>query len=104
MEEHLKKLMQNLGNAINESLSDSEAIAGAIGEIKGAGYDVFLILEATIGLQKPTRSETGTVEEVLGHSIQFRVSKKDLEFFPRGSGIKLEDEDSDDDGGKKEKQ
>jgi hypothetical protein len=44
--------MQELGNAINESLSDSDRIAGAIGEIKRAGYDVFLVLEATIGFNK----------------------------------------------------
>ena len=44
--------MQELGNAINESLSDSDRIAGAIGEIKKAGYDVFLVLEATIGFNK----------------------------------------------------
>lgn len=52
MEERLKTLMQDLGNAINESLSDSERIAEAIGEIKSAGYDVFLVLEATIGFNK----------------------------------------------------
>ena len=52
LEERLKSLMQDLGNAINESLSDSERIAEAIGEIKSAGYDVFLVLEATIGFNK----------------------------------------------------
>jgi hypothetical protein len=52
LEERLKDLMQELGNAINESLSDSDRIAGAIGEIKKAGYDVFLVLEATIGFNK----------------------------------------------------
>jgi hypothetical protein len=44
--------MQELGNAINESLSDSDRIAEAIGEIKRSGYDVFLVLEATIGFNK----------------------------------------------------
>lgn len=44
--------MQELGNAINETLSDSDRIAEAIGEIKRAGYDVFLVLEATIGFNK----------------------------------------------------
>lgn len=44
--------MQDLGNAINESLSDSDRIAEAIGEIKRSGYDVFLVLEATIGFNK----------------------------------------------------
>ncbi|MBC7924839.1 MAG: hypothetical protein H7039_04210 [Bryobacteraceae bacterium] len=44
--------MQELGNAINESLSDSDRIAQAISDIKLAGYDVFLVLEATIGFNK----------------------------------------------------
>jgi hypothetical protein len=44
--------MQDLGNAINDSLSESDRIAEAIGEIKRAGYDVFLVLEATIGFNK----------------------------------------------------
>ena len=60
MEERLKNLMQELGNAINESLSDSERIAEAIGEIKRAGYDVFLVLEATIGFNKRDGSEEDT--------------------------------------------
>jgi len=52
LDERLKELMQELGNAINESLSDSDRIASAIGDIKRAGYDVFLVLEATIGFNK----------------------------------------------------
>jgi hypothetical protein len=60
VEEKLKELMQELGNAINESLSDSDRIAAAIGEIKRAGYDVFLVLEATIGFNK--REENGDQE------------------------------------------
>jgi hypothetical protein len=63
LEERLKGLMQDLGSAINESLSDSERIAEAIGEIKRAGYDVFLVLEATIGFNKREEGEDSTVEE-----------------------------------------
>src|ERR1017187_8641672 len=44
--------MQELGNAINDSLSESDRIARAIGEIEMAGYDVFLVLEATIGFNR----------------------------------------------------
>jgi hypothetical protein len=55
--------MQELGNAINESLSDSDRIASAIGEIKRAGYDVFLVLEATIGFNKRDESEESDDEE-----------------------------------------
>ena len=62
VEERLKGLMQDLGNAINESLSDSERIAEAIGEIKRAGYDVFLVLEATIGFNKRDEEDEGPDE------------------------------------------
>lgn len=57
--------MQELGNAINESLSDSDRIAAAIGEIKRAGYDVFLVLEATIGFNKRDESEEGEEGETI---------------------------------------
>lgn len=57
--------MQELGNAINESLSDSDRIAEAIGEIKRAGYDVFLVLEATIGFNKRDDSEDIDADEPL---------------------------------------
>ncbi len=60
LDERLKELMQELGNAINESLSDSDRIATAIGEIKRAGYDVFLVLEATIGFNKRDESDPAT--------------------------------------------
>jgi hypothetical protein len=60
LDEKLKELVQELGNAINESLSDSDRIAGAIGEIKRAGYDVFLVLEATIGFNKREEEEDGS--------------------------------------------
>ena len=64
MDDRLKELMQELGNAINESLSDSERIAAAIGDIKQAGYDVFLVLEATIGFNKREDGDSGDSEDM----------------------------------------
>src|SRR3954454_6520223 len=70
LDDRLKELMQELGNAINESLSDSDRIAGAIGEIKRAGYDVFLVLEATIGFNKREDEEEGEHLVADGDSAQ----------------------------------
>ena len=61
LDDNLKKLMKDLGIAINESLSESEPISEAISNIRGAGYDVFLVLEATIGFNK--REEEEDVDE-----------------------------------------
>jgi hypothetical protein len=65
VEEPLKQLMLELGNAINDSLSDSDRIAEAIGQIKRAGYDVFLVLEATIGFNKRGEGEDEDEAETL---------------------------------------
>jgi hypothetical protein len=74
VDDRLKELMQELGNAINESLSDSERIASAIGEIKRAGYDVFLVLEATIGFNK--RDENDEEESGSDVPAQFETAGK----------------------------
>ena len=60
MEDRLKELMQELGNAINGSLSDSDRIAAVTAEIKRAGYDVFgrwRQPSASISLKRPTNRQ-----------------------------------------------
>ena len=90
MEEKLKELMQELGNAINESLSDSDRIAAAIGEIKRAGYDVFLVLEATIGFNK--RDENGEYENEDGEQESDSETPPKRKFESTGK-IKLTSQD-----------
>jgi len=79
LDEKLKDLVQELGNAINESLSDSDRIAGAIGEIKRAGYDVFLVLEATIGFNKRDEEEAAMAEsssDAAAEPVQYESNGK----------------------------
>ncbi|HTR37794.1 MAG TPA: hypothetical protein VMH80_17925 [Bryobacteraceae bacterium] len=90
MEEKLKELMQELGNAINESLSDSDRIAAAIGEIKRAGYDVFLVLEATIGFNK--RDESSEYESEDGEAEAETEAPPKRKFESTGK-IKLTSQD-----------
>src|ERR1700691_4501939 len=52
LDENFKRLIKELGDAINESLSDSERIAEVMSRIRNAGYDLFLVLEVTIGFNK----------------------------------------------------
>jgi hypothetical protein len=61
--------MKELGNAINESLSESDQIAEAITEIRKEGYDVFLVLEATIGFNKrPEDAEPPGDPDLVDHA------------------------------------
>ncbi len=52
MNANVRKLIEQLGEAIHESVSESEQIAGVVQNIRSQGFDVLLMLEATIGLNE----------------------------------------------------
>jgi len=50
LDNKMKQLLREMGEAINDSLSASDDLSLTIDRIRQEGYDIFLILEATIGL------------------------------------------------------
>lgn len=58
MTSRLRELIQQLGEAIHESVIESEQIAGVVQDIRRHGFDVLLMLEATIGLNEVSSKET----------------------------------------------
>lgn|GEM_PF-254343 len=82
LDDRLKELMHELGNAINESLSDSDRISEAISEIKRAGYDVFLVLEATIGFNRREEDGADGDDEMPTHA-SLEISTRDDEATAR---------------------
>ncbi len=83
MDENLKQLMKDLGVAINDTLSNSEKISEAIAKIRNAGYDVFLVLEATIGFNK--RQEETEIEPAFTKSsdgeTKLNITSQDVKFL-----------------------
>lgn len=57
MTSRLRELIQQLGEAIHESVIESEQIAGVVQDIRRHGFDVLLMLEATIGLNEVSAKE-----------------------------------------------
>ena len=96
LDDNLKHLMKELGAAINDALSESEDISEAIQNVRNAGYDVFLVLEATIGFNKRSKTEAG--EEVTSANglksgeMKLKVTAQDLKFL-RSLKISIEDLD-----------
>ena len=83
VDRQLKSMMKELGDAINNSLSDSDQIAEVISRIKAGGYDVFVVLEATIGYnqredQEPVRDDTPRAPIELEMTTQDRKFLKAL--------------------------
>ena len=64
MTSRLRELIQQLGEAIHESVIVSEQIAGVVQDIRKHGFDVLLMLEATIGLNEVTGKDSTDAEGV----------------------------------------
>ena len=83
LDDNLKQLMKELGAAINDTLSNSERISEAIARIRNSGFDVFLVLEATIGFNK--RQEESSEEPAYSHSTdretQLNITSQDVKFL-----------------------
>jgi hypothetical protein len=76
----LRELIQQLGEAIHESVVESDQIAGVVQDIRKHGFDVLLMLEATIGLNEVSEKENGETETEEGETAG-PFSQNDLHFL-----------------------
>ncbi|HWF03939.1 MAG TPA: hypothetical protein VHA06_09645 [Candidatus Angelobacter sp.] len=81
-----KQLMKELGEAINGSLAESEQIAQVISRIKEEGFDVFLVLEATVGFNRQDDDAANVPSELVGARAkngepEFSVNAHDVRFL-----------------------
>lgn len=83
MNSKLRDLIQQLGEAIHETVADSEDIAGVVRNIRAEGFDVMLMLEATIGLNEVGPSATGdhAAQDVLSRRVEGPFTEQDLHFL-----------------------
>jgi hypothetical protein len=90
----LRELIQQLGEAIHESVVESEQIAGVVQDIRKHGFDVLLMLEATIGLNEVTAKEAGEVADgAEASSGEEPFTQNDLHFL-RSLRISIEGDEA----------
>jgi hypothetical protein len=87
MNGRIKELIQQLGEAIHESVSESEQISGVVREIREEGFDVLLMLEATIGLNEVSDDDEATDES----DVDGTFTRNDVSFL-KSLRISLPDE------------
>ena len=73
--EDVKRMVHELGTTIQRTLAESPQIAHCLNRIKAEGYEVSLVLEATLGF-----SRTGSREAPEVSTFDFKVDK--AERFP----------------------
>jgi hypothetical protein len=86
MDEETKKLAEEVGTAINESVQQSASVAAAIERLREAGFEMELTLRLEIGLrphrgeeEKPTTSDFELTEEDLRvlRSMKIRIDSEE---------------------------
>ena len=91
LNDHLREMLKELGQAINESISGSGRVHESIQRIRDEGYNLYMVLDAKVGVKKEGRSRKGSAssparEPVVTERAAFRINLKDLHFL-RSMGI-----------------
>jgi hypothetical protein len=81
IDDHLKRLLRELGHAINDTVSESDRITEAISGVRAAGYDIVLKLDATIGLarREANGSQITSNDRRFLESLHIQVDQEVLE-------------------------
>jgi hypothetical protein len=90
LSDHLREMLKELGQAINESISGSGRVHDSIQRIRDEGYNLYMVLDAKVGVNKRegrgrTRrvlaAEPEEAERSTGERAAFRINLKDLRFL-----------------------
>src|SRR6202162_5927630 len=89
--DHLREMLKELGQAINESISAPGRVHDSIQRIRDEGYNLYMVLDAKVGVNRRTprsgsrrRSaapEAGKAGAMIGEQAAFRINIKDLRFL-----------------------
>ena len=90
LSDHLREMLKELGQAINESISGSGRVHDSVQKIRDLGYNLSMVLDAKVGVNKRERSTrsrravaSAEPEEATGTNERaaFRINLKDLRFL-----------------------
>jgi hypothetical protein len=84
----LRELIQQLGEAIHESVVESEQIAGVVQDIRKHGFDVLLMLEATIGLNEVGLKRPETLRRAGSRAARRNRLRKTISTFCARCGFR----------------
>src|SRR5688572_28468785 len=88
LNDHLREMLKELGQAINESISGSGKVHDSIQRIRDEGYNLYMVLDAKVGVNRRNGSRrklTAPIPEqrpvLTGERAEFRINVKDLRFL-----------------------
>jgi hypothetical protein len=90
LNDDLREMLKELGQAINESISGSGRVHDSIQRIRDEGYNLYMVLDAKVGVnRRAPRSGSrrrpvagnGKDDAPTGNQAAFRINIKDLRFL-----------------------
>ena len=91
LNDHLRQMLKELGQAINESISGSGRVHDSIQRIRDEGYNLYMVLDAKVGVnrrapragsrRRPGAAGNGKDDAPAGNQAAFRINIKDLRFL-----------------------
>ena len=79
LDDELKDQRKELEAAINEALTESPEVGQVIHEIREKGYDVFIIIEATVGFSR--RTDGSSVQSLRLPAARLELTTQDERFL-----------------------
>ena len=96
LDERTRGLLRELGAALNKAISSSEKVHEILAKVKGEGYDAYLVLDATVALDRRGRRSSASLPSIRRGALHssrqetegavFQINVKDLSFL-RSVGI-----------------
>src|SRR6266508_3565114 len=93
LNDHLRQMLKELGQAINESISGSGRVHDSIQRIRDEGYNLYMVLDAKVGVNRREGRGSRLRQSAKAHELAageeraaFRINVKDLRFL-RSVGI-----------------
>ena len=86
LNDHLREMLKELGQAINESISGSGRVHESIQRIRDEGYNLYMVLDAKVGVNRResrggSRSRSRTAAPATEERAAFRINVRDLRFL-----------------------
>lgn len=64
LDEKVRAALRELGTALNEAVSSSERVHEILARIREEGYDPYLVLDATVGLERKGRQARAALPSI----------------------------------------
>src|ERR1035438_4657831 len=88
LDDKVRAYLRDLGAALNEAVSSSEKVHEILAKVKAEGYGVYLVLDATVALEKRGRRSSAALPSIRRGALQTARGAGDHRSEGEGRGLR----------------